>query len=231
MLALLLLGCTEKIGLVTGIVLVGPGEVGSPLQDGTVRILGDAAEPFDEGITDRDGRFEATAPLGLNIFAVIEGEGMTPSVFSGTMGQGDLVLPAGNLFAWPETERAALDATFAGCSGPGAVITGEVRLFGATDDNGVSPLITNAFAWVETPDGERIDACYLDEDGEAWAPDAPNAGPQGRYAVFGLQRGFHQLVYGYHITEDIPLEHRLTLWVEDDSVVPQYPAWADLFAP
>ncbi|MEZ4319169.1 MAG: hypothetical protein R3F61_16760 [Myxococcota bacterium] len=231
MLALLLLGCAEKVGVISGTVLVGPGLVGSPLENGKVTILGDSAERFDEATTDRDGRFEATAPIGLNIFAVIEGAGMTPAVFSGSMGQGDFTVEPGFLFAWPEADRATLDQEFSGCSAPGPVITGEVRLFGATDENGTSPLLQTAFAWVETASGDVIDACYLNEAGDAWDPEAETAGPTARYAVFGLEPGFYDLVYGYYVTPDFPLEHRLTIYVTDGAIAPQYPAWADLYLP
>ncbi len=228
---LTLFACAEDTGIITGTVLVGPGEDGSPLVDGTVTILGDDTEYFDEATTDRDGRFEATAPLGLNIFAIVEGPGMVPSVFTGNMGQGTFVVEPGVLYGWPEADRAELDAILEGCSQEGPVVTGEVRLRGATDDNGENPIIQTAFAFIELPNGDRIDACYLNADGDDWNENALHGGPLGRYAIYGVEPGLHTLVYGYFIDDSDPesaVEHILGVYVTEDAVVPQYPAWAVL---
>jgi hypothetical protein len=232
LLPLTLLACGgEDVGVITGTVLVGPGEDGAPLVDGTVTILGDDTEFFDEATTDRDGRFEATAPNGLNIFAIIDGPQMVPSVFTGNMGQGTFVVEPGILFGWPEADRTAMDTALEGCSQPGPVITGEVRLFGATDDSGESPVLQTAFAYVETPTGERIDACYFNDDGTDWDEGAIHAGPHGQYAIYGVEPGFHTLVYGYLLDGADPeseVDHVIAVYVTEDAVAPQYPAWAQL---
>ena len=229
MLTLLLVACTpDKVGDIEGRVLVGPGVLSSPLVDGSVTVLGDDATFFDEATTDFEGRFRATAPRGLNIFVIIEGDGMVPTTFSGVMGQGTFVVNDGELFAWPVEDRVTLDTDFGDCAQEGAVMTGVIRFAGVSNvDTGEGLEVPNGFASAFNEAGDEFRACYVNADG-VYDPEAEDAGPSARYAIYGLEEGFHELVYGYRVTADVIVEHSLLLWVSEGAVVPQFPAWADL---
>lgn len=227
-LVLALVGCSgEEIGEIGGVVLVGPGLFGPALTSGTVTILDETGAVFDEAELDGNGRFEATAPAGKRIHAVVDGPSMVPAGFTGTMGLGRFEVPPGLLFAWPEAERDALADTWGGCAADGPVVLGEIRLFGVTDDDGTSPVVTTGYASVRSG-GSELPACYLGESG-AGDPEAEVTGDAGAFAVFGVQPGIVQLDYGYVVSGSTTVDADLELYVPEGGVTPLYPAWVDLF--
>lgn len=228
---LALLACAEETGPIGGTVLIGPGSLGPPLAGGTVVVLDEVGEPFDTASIDDEGRFDATAPLGGFIHVRVEGPGMVPAGFSGRMGLGPFEVEPGTLFGWPESERAAMDAQWGDCARPGSAMIGEVRLFGVTDDDGVSPLITTAFASIPVAAGQDLGACYLDDESGLHDPTATTTGPRGTFAIFDIEPGIHRLDYGYHVTQSIRVDSSLRLYVPDGGVTPLFPAWVDLYMP
>lgn len=230
-LALGLWGCAETVGEISGTVLIGSVATGDPLAGGTVQILGEDTEIFDEAPIDDQGRFLASAPLGANIYAVVEGPGMVPAGFSGKMGQGAFEVPPGALFGVSQVERDALDAVFGDCARPGPALYGEVRLYGFVDEDGVNPLVTTAYASAGPIGQEPAAACYLGAETGEYDPEATLTGPTGRFALFDVPTGLVDLDYGYRVGGSITVDGTLRLFVPDQGVTPLMPAWVDLYLP
>jgi hypothetical protein len=166
------------------------------LSGGAVEVLEASGSPYADAVTGQDGVFEVVAPVQSRIFLSFSGAGSAPITFAGTSGITDpFVVPDGQLFAMPTAEEASWRQTFAGCprvEEPGWVL-GEVRV-GVSFDPTLDPLDPSAQVFVELDDGTRLDACYLDNDGVAHAPDQPTTGLTGQFAVFGVPPGLHAVV-------------------------------------
>lgn len=226
MLLLALLGCRSPDEPIRGVIRLGPGVNAEPAAGVGVSILDRERILYDKGETGADGSFEVLGPRGETIYAEIGGQGMVRAGFVGAVGQGPFDVPDGELFAWEVDRMDDLRARFGDCGVPdGPVIHGEIRLFGAGGPSD-APLMPTGFARLLT-DGDPIEACYLDAVGETWEPEATLTGPTAQYAIFGVEPGIHTLQYGYYL-DDFPVEHAIEVYVPDQGIAAQFPAWVDL---
>lgn len=226
MLLLLALGCVDTTEPIRGTIRVGPGTVSPPADGATLTIYDDDLELYSRTETAQDGTFSVEGPRGGTVYAEVHGPDFVRSGFVGAVGQGPFDVPDGELFAWTNDAMDALRARYAGCAvQEGGVIHGELRLFGAEGDGG-SPVLRTGFARLLTSDG-AIEACYLDDQGIGWNEGAFITGETGQYALFGVEPGLHRIEFGYFIQE-VPVLHELTVFVPEDGIAPQFPAWVDL---
>lgn len=225
-LVLAVLGCRDPDEPIRGTIRLGPGELAEPAGGVNVAILDLDRQLYDKTVTAPDGTFEALGPRGETVYAEISGDDLVRAGFVGQVGQGPFDVPDGELFAWEVSRMDALRASYADCGTPeGGVIHGEIRLFGAGSPSN-APIFPTSFARLLTDD-EPIEACYLDATGQTWDPDATLTGPTGQYAIFGVEPGLHTLQYGYYL-DDFPVEHAIEVYVPEQGIAAQFPAWVDL---
>ncbi len=227
MILLALLGCpAPEEQPISGHLRVGPYAGTGPLTEGTITIWDASLQPYATAEVEPDGRFEVMAPVGQRIVAVVEGPGMAPAHFMGTMGLDPLEVPDGELFAYSEAALARVREAFGACVGDGPLVVGEMRIFGVFDEQGESPILRNGWARLVTGDA-TVEACYLGEDG-TWDPSATRTGPDGSFVFSGQPPGVYPLSYGYDLADGQLMEHRVDLVIPRSGVVPLFPAWVDL---
>lgn len=210
------------------------GERPRLLAGGTVEILDETGVQKSKVTTDDNGKFRAVAPSASTIFAEIRAsDSEVVSSFTGVSGvESPMQVEDHALFAVSQEEIDTLRDKYTGCSDAGgAIVYGEVRVVGLEDpETGESPLVTSAsISTTSIDESETHLACYLDDAGSAYAPEATTTGDAGEFAVFGVGPGMHTLVVEYTFFEDDPLTGYLAFFVPDgDSVVvPRYPIWVE----
>lgn len=227
MLFLIALGCTSPTEAIRGTIRMGPGTTAPPAAGATVTIYDQALQLHDQTVTEVDGTFEVRGPRGETVFAEISGSDLVRAGFVGAVGQGPFEVPDGDLFAFEVDRLNTLRSRFEGCaSSEGGVIHGEFRLFGATGDEG-SPIVRTGFARLLTGGDDKREACYLDDAGLSWNEDSSISGETGQYAFFGVEPGLHEIEYGYFI-QDFEVLHYIVVYVPEDGIAAQFPAWVDL---
>jgi hypothetical protein len=214
---------------VTGVVYDGPGSA-TRESAGTVRLLDADAQEYDHAAVGADGSFSVSAPLGSDIYAVVEADGSPATAFAGISGINDFEAEPGSIFAFPGLTDWL--EPFAGCPGldSGGMVVGEVRFSDLRDpDSGLQSIAAAAkvLVAVDGKESDLVDACYLTDDGTAWSPDAPLVGLTGRFAIGGLPEGIHELRVGIQTT-DAGFDYSFyPVWVPGDGVAPQFPAYVD----
>ena len=229
----LLFACSEDVVRLSGIVFDGPGTAAAPLPGAEVSILSpDDASVLASATTDGEGVFSVEVGPGLNLFALIEADGYRPSTFPGTTGlQTEQVVERNALYAMPEADVAALEATFAGCGGSGVGVTfGEVRIYEiATVEDGEHPTTGAARVHVLTEGGDDVTACYWNSEGTAWDPAALVTGDQGSFVLPGLPAGVHTIEISYDLGAGVSETQQYPMLVlETGNAVPWFPAWVSL---
>jgi hypothetical protein len=224
----LLFGCDPVVAeTIAGTLLVGPYEGDGPVRGGTISIYDDAGRLFDSAPIGDGGRFEVTGPQGLPIVASIEGPGLVEAVFVGVLGIGRFDVEQGELYGWSTELMDDLRGRFGSCgAASGAVVAGEIRVFGAESPNGDPVVVTTGYASLADEDGNEYVPCYLDDEG-AYDPGAGVTGETGEFAFFGLPAGDYTLRYGYEVAGiDVPAQ--LLITVRDEAILPMYPLFVDL---
>jgi hypothetical protein len=151
-------------------------------------------------------------------------------VFGGYAGLDDFEAVPGSLFTGEELEDWLVP--FAGCPGlaTGAAVIGEVVYTELRDpETGARVAASGALVKVavDGSDAELVSACFLDDEGVAWAPDAAVTGATGRFVVPGLPSGFHQLRIGFQPV-DAGFDFTFwEVWVPEDGLSPWFPAEID----
>lgn len=230
LLALSLAACGPREIEIRGVVTSGPGDF-QPLAGAEVEIRDSQGESWSVTTTNGDGSFATAGPEASTIFALIGGDGLARSSFTGLSGGGPVFEVAdGELFGFRDSERQAWEERFAGCPGagePGGIVIGEVRIFELADPvTGVHPTVGTARAQVESEDGALIwEGCYLDEEGIARDAAADRTGATGTFAVFGVEPGLQFLSISYEVTTDNWAFEDIPVWVPDHGVVPRFPVW------
>lgn len=222
-------GCGSNTLTLRGIISAGVDDL-EPQAGAEVAVLDVGLFELGSAVTDAQGVFEiAEVPRSEPVQLVVSGNGLVPLAFPGETGVFDpLVLQPGEVWALSEADAAEERARFDGCGadlGDGFVLGTFVYATGPNQDGNLT-VAFDGLAWVELADGTRVDACYLDEDGEL-APDADSSGVLGRYAVFGLPSGPLTLVAGRRAGGGLLL-NRSPLYVPPGGGVMLVPTLIDL---
>lgn len=217
--------------LLTGNVAAAPG-ASEGLSGASLTVYDEAGTVRGQAQADANGDFELLAPAGDVVFVDIEAEGYVAASFAGVVGvQEQQPVEAGAFYGISSDTYAEWEATFAGCPGlgeGGGASFGEVRISNLTEpDSDEHPTVATAVVTIDDGEGNFWEACYLDEDGLAYDPDAEWTGESGRFAVFGVPAGELRISVSYEVfdgnwsTEDYPVR------VPEGGVAPQFPLWTD----
>lgn len=213
-----------------GTAFAGPGAserlAGAILRSYTVE-----GDPFGETVADDQGRFALPAPVGDTVFVDVEASGTVRSSFTGVTGiDRELVVDDGLIYGVSQALYDEWASLFAGCPGlgQGGASFGEVRISNLADPvTGERPLVTTAVVTLEGPDDVVREACYLDDEGAAYAPDAEATGSTGRYAIFGAPPGEHLLVVAYETAQGVWFTDAYPVRVTEGGVTPMFPLLTD----
>ena len=239
-LALLAAGCSQSVR-VSGTVFATHGFEAPPLADAEITVVSPpSTNVLATTVTGSDGSFILSLPPAIGVALEVRAEGYATTIFHGNSPfSGELAVLDHDVFGVTEAELAAERARFAGCEGadgPGAVVFGEVRVFGLVDPiTGDSPLTSEGQVDVLAvgDDGDvsaTYGGCYLDEAGAAHDPTAEFTGESGRFAVFGVEPGLHELQAQWQAVPGEWIANYYPAWVpagEEQVVLPQWPAWVD----
>ena len=226
------LGCVDGVlsATMTGTVMDGFDGDARPLASGTVTVYDEDLSLIGSDDVDQEGVFELEVPTGDTIYAVIESEGYGVSSFKGTVGidEETFEIDDGSLFAVSDSVGAEWAELWADCPdvGEGGAIIGEIRLYIPTTSDDL-PIVTTGFAYVEDEDGNRIEACYLDDDG-VYDPDSEMSGQTGQFAIFGVSSEHRYLTVGYYDQGYTLFGPLYQVWVEPGWVAPYFPAYVEL---
>ena len=227
----LLPACGEDTVQLSGRVLQGL-EQDAVAAQATLQVLSwedDAV--LGEATTDADGTFAVEVPTSRNVFLRLDHAGARTTTFAGVVSLFDEAIPDGYLYTLPEADAAELEALFEGCPGGEGegMVVGEVLHQDLVDRDGEPVRNAGAQVTLELADGSEQHACYLDEEGEAYDPDALLVGASARFAVMGVPAGRHTLVVAYDASlTQRQVETYPVLMVEQPSVSPWFPAWVTL---
>lgn len=232
-LALALAGCTntpEHVRL-TASIRADVAEASGPFADATVNVLDESGARYGEAVTGADGELVTRVPPSAVFHLVIDGADHVPASFSGQSGVSDrFKVEDGLLHGVTTAEFATWTDRFAGCPGvgePGGAVIAEPRVAELVDDDGVHPTVNAAVAEIWDPrSGEVIaTACYLDDAGEAWDPDATLTGESGLFAIFGVPEGEWVLSVGLEVLPGSYTWDDTVIYLTDGGVAPRFPAW------
>lgn len=186
---------------------------------------------YAETTTAEDGSFSVMAPRGAAVHLVVRTEDGLDINFPGQSGFADVfTVPRTSLWAFPKREETRWREDFAGCPGaldaPGMIV-GETVLALDIDDPSQGPIeqfgLAYAYNLEAGIEASRIDACYLDDEGVAYKPDAVATGPSGRFAIFGHELGPLEIVVG-RFTSGGTLINASEAFVPEGGVVSMHPA-------
>jgi hypothetical protein len=108
-------------------------------------------------------------------------------------------------------------------------VTGEVRHQDLVDRGGTYAVNTAAQVKLLLADGSERVGCYLDEEAEAYDPEALLVGLSGRFAFLGVPAGMHTLEVAYDATlQQRVVQQYPVLVLDTPSVSPWFPAWVTL---
>jgi hypothetical protein len=233
-LLLLLFACSsEEVVTLYGTLLEGHNAEAVPLGGADLSVYEDQGQPYASTVSEADGSFEVSAPGGQNIFVEVAGDGLVPASFTGVAGLFEQQeIEEGLVFAVTEADYSEWVADFGGCEALDtntASVIGDIRLYGLLDaDSGEEIVVTTGYAYVESLDGTVYEACYLDEEGVAFDPEAVATGLSGRYTIAGVPAGVHTLVVGYVGAGGVVGEHDYFLWLPEGGVSPRFPSYVEL---
>jgi len=226
---LLAMGCTQDEVRIRGKVTRSREDKSPPLVDGLVTLRDADGQVYAQAVTDSNGDFRVEAPAGETVYLVTEGVGLVPASFAGVSGlQPTLRVERGTFYGFDEPELSEWELLFDGCPGVGeggGIAVGEVRTLRAADTED-HPLVTTAWAYLESEEQVVYEACYLDDAGQ-YDPEAELTGDTGVFAIFGVPQGTYSLVVGYHPFQEYSIIGYTSAWVPDGGVVPQFPAWVE----
>ncbi len=184
---------------------------------------------------DADGAFSLVVEEIGTVFVLLRKDGYATTTFPGVVGASETqTIEAHALYLVSEEQVAAEEARFAGCEGAGGAtsVGGEIRLFGYEDPvTGVSPLVETGKARIEprSASDDAVTACYLQDDGAAFDPEAYWTGDSGTFGFFGLPPGRYALEVRIELSEDLVETAVYPVFLPDEPLVraPWYPAWVE----
>jgi hypothetical protein len=221
------LACGPRAVEIRGTVYDGPASAEPAAEGSAIRIRDAEAAAYDQADVGADGSFSVDAPEGADIFAEVVTPGFPNAVFGGYAGLSDFEAVPGSLYSAQGIEDWLVP--FAGCPGlgEGGAVVGEVVFSDLRDpETGASVPVYGAIVSVaiDGRDDQLVPACYLDDEGAAYAPDADVAGSTARFAVVGLPPGFHQLRIGFQAVESGFDFTFWEVWLPDGGINPWFPA-------
>ncbi len=232
-------GCAGPVAL-SGTIEISPDDAGG-LADAEVALHDEAFEVLGRTRTGSDGAFSIEAPRGAVIQLVVD-DGVRPVAFQGEAGlDPEFVVPIGTLFALPDAWLDPFLAPFEACPDQGlgdGLVVGQTALDIAVDAGVDRPAEPCSFAFLESEDGTRIDACYLREVEEepgtfAVDPEATLVGETGRFLFRGVSGGPWRMVVGRAVGCDATLASgtligESSVWVPEGGAVARLPALVPL---
>lgn len=232
----MLAACTDPVRVV-GTVMSAPGEGRGLLAGATVKIIDDEGVEFDRATSDRDGAFSVDAPRASTIYAVVEGDGLSPTSFTGVSGyNAKLVVADGDIFAVSTGLRTAWEFAYRGCPGIGdgaGLVVGQVRALEVVDaETGEHPPLSQAEIHTESqppPGVPRVDApgCYLDATGDRYDPAATVTNDDGWFAVPSVEPGLHTLVVELHVAPTAVQASFYEVWMPEGGVAARFPTYVE----
>lgn len=217
--AALACGCSDGQVTVQGVVASERGTGRPPLGGASITLRDADGTVVDSGVTGADGAFSLVAPAGITMHAEVSAPGFATTSFTGVSGLNtEMMVEDGALYVVRTTEIEDWRARFAGCPGldaEGGAYIGEVRVFDLQDSaTGEHPEVTSASVRVSDADGENAwKACYLDEAGSAWDPEATVTGASGVFAVFGVPSGLHTIIVDYAVPNQSAVTAYYDTWM------------------
>lgn len=216
--------------LLEGTVFSDPGAK-EPLGGATLQSFDLIGTPFGDAEADTTGRFLLPTPVGATSFVDIEADGHLRTSFTGVTGVDEVLqIQDGLLFAVSEALFAEWQDAFEGCPGigEGGAVFGEVRISNLRDPlTRENPLVQTAVVSLDGPDGKTRKACYLDEEGTAFDPEAEITGVAGRFAIFGAPPGEHLLVVASETVDGLWSSDAYPVRITEGGVTPMFPLWTD----
>jgi hypothetical protein len=189
---LLLSGCLTQnpdSTLLKGTVFDAADAAQQPLGGATVDVFDATGARFGTTTADDAGAFEVDAPFAQVFSVVMSADGFVPTSATGYGSTEITIARDGDLFArseaWLDEERGR----FAGCFGAdagGPVVEGILRaeLPVPASDYDTLPVVRTGRVDLAISDTAFQYACYLDDDGVAYDPEAEVTGDSGRFAFF-----------------------------------------------
>ncbi len=201
-----------------------------PFAGATMTVLDADLKKVGNGKTNAKGVFSTEIPAGAEFHVRIEGEGHVPATFSGVSGLNERFnVDEGVLHGVTDTEWATWNERFAGCPGmgEGGAIIAEPRVRELLDSNGENPRVANAVAEVWDPRTEKVIAqgCYLNDEADAYDPDALRIGQSGVFAFYGLPEGVYVLSVGLEVLPENWTWDDSVVYISEGGVAPRFPVW------
>lgn len=224
------LGCVQPTVQLSGTVYSSHERTSPPQAGARITVVDFDGAVLDQAETDGSGQFTVVLPEGTEIVAEIRGEGLATATFPGISGLDPIAqLVDRSLYAVSLEEAEAERARFEGCPGAAessTLLFGEMRLHGLVDpETGENPTVNTGRVDVHSVEGGQWSACYLDADGALYDPGAPWTGDSGRFAVFGMDAGLHDLDARYELLDDYWLGELYPAWVPAQDELVAIPMW------
>ncbi len=229
-LLLSLWGCAPPTVQLSGTIYASHALDSLPQEGAQLTVVDFDGEVLATAETNAQGRFSIELPEGTEIVAEIRGEGLATATFPGLSGLDPVAeLADRTLFAVSLAEVEAERALFAGCPGAAeadSLLFGQMRLHGLVDPvTGENPVVSSGRVDVHSAAGEQWSSCYLDPEGSAHDPTSAWTGLSGRFAVFDLSAGLHEIDARYELLEDYWLGELYPVWIPEQEEVVAIPAW------
>lgn len=234
--SLFLSACGPSEVLLRGHVSDDVGDKSRDFSDALVEIREGTGPVVAQTTTNDNGRFSVRVPSGARIFAVISAEDFLPTSFTGSSGVDSVLrVPEGTLFGVPTSTAEQYLSLFEGCPGArdGAFLVGRVRAENLTvPETNEHPIVTTARVEWNVRDREILDACYLNEEGDAYDPQATMTGDSGWYLVPDVDVGTGEIIVSYATiigADEIVVTY--PVYMPEDGVIARFPTWVTFDTP
>ncbi len=201
---------------------------GSPISDPLIEIRAWDGTLLTEVTGESNGTFTVDLPPFQEFFVIASKEGYPKTSFTGYSGEGQYPVPSGTLWLRSENEVETALRDYEECfsteyfSGFG-VIEGLAKLYISGENTDNLPEITTATAHISINEESGIEGCYLpqiSEDGETVSSTV--TGDSGRYAIFGIEEGPHELVISVEV-DGSSFDYPYLVYVTEGGITPMIP--------
>ncbi|MCO4743186.1 MAG: hypothetical protein KC912_00255 [Proteobacteria bacterium] len=232
--ALVLTGCSQEI-LITGSVPRSRFDKAFTLVDGDLDLFDQDGVLYNSTTTNSNGRFRVRAPRGEKVFLELGGEHLATATFNGVSGFSSPLIVNGaespDIYGFNLLELEEWAERFDGCPdfGEGLVVLGEVRANDLVDPTTDEHVIMNrASAELVSVNGNDVySACFLDDEGLAYDPNATETGQTGMFAIPGVPPGLFTLVVENALPGEFTAQSATSIYVDEATVAPRFPFLMD----